>query len=74
MKETFKKSEYNEFLVGFKYWFFSNYWWLFVLSFITISIFSIAILEKTRLWELVAGGYVSPFNLFLLCLTGVCQT
>jgi hypothetical protein len=44
-------------LVGFKYWFFSNYWWLFVLSFIAISIFSITILEKTRLWELVAGGY-----------------
>jgi len=62
MKETFKKSEYNEFLVGFKYWFFSNYWWLFVLSFIAISIFSITVLEKTRLWELVAGGYPRLFG------------
>jgi hypothetical protein len=63
-KEIFKKSNDSERLVIFKYWFFSNYWWLFVISFFALSFFSVALIERTRLWEIMAGGYAILVSAF----------
>jgi hypothetical protein len=63
-KEIFKKSNDSERLVIFKYWFFSNYWWLFVISFFALSFFSVELIERTRLWEIMAGGYAILVSAF----------
>ena len=59
-----KTSNDSKCLVDFKYWFFSNYWWIFVISFIGLTIFSAPLLTGKRLWEIVAGGYAILVSTF----------
>jgi hypothetical protein len=63
-KEFSKIPKYSGGLVKFKYWFFNNYWWLFILVFVVLSILAVSVIEITRLWEIVAGIYAILVSAF----------
>jgi len=63
-KDILIKSNDSERLVSFKYWFFSNYWWIFVSFFIGLTIFSVPLLTGKRLWEIIVGGYAILVSAF----------